>query len=216
MVRRRNRAGVEVADDHAVTAKDWALPSAEEHAQGQRCQVRRVRVALLPATTAGRRRGPRIEGRFGEPDGDVASGPQPALVRRPVPDPIALLVLGVHSAGFRRGHGFASLHSMVRRTQRPRVFMHQPPTVSERRLRSPARDRAIRQVQQVGRRQWKKDSGDHQQARVENAFFRYKSIIGESLRARSRAGQETEAFIACNLLNQLTQLGRPASYTIGR
>ena len=71
-------------------------------------------------------------------------------------------------------------------------------TVSERRPGSPARDRTIRQVQQVGRRQWKKDSGYHQQARVENAFFRYKSIIGESLRARSRVGQETEALLACN------------------
>ena len=74
----------------------------------------------------------------------------------------------------------------------------------------------IRQVQQAGRRQWKKDSGYHQQARVENAFFRYKLIIGESLRARSRAGQETEAILACNILNQMTQLGRPASYAIGR
>ena len=89
-------------------------------------------------------------------------------------------------------------------------------TVSGRRPRSPARDRTIRQVQQVGRRQWKKDSGYHQQARVENAFFRYKSIIGESLRARSRAGQQTEAILACNILNQMTQLGRPASYAIGR
>ena len=89
-------------------------------------------------------------------------------------------------------------------------------TVSGRRPRSPARDRTIRQVQQAGRRQWKKDSGYHQQARVENAFFRYKLIIGESLRARSRAGQETEAILACNILNQMTQLGRPASYAIGR
>ena len=89
-------------------------------------------------------------------------------------------------------------------------------TVSERRPRSPARDRTIRILQQVGRRQWKKDSGYHQQARVENAFFRYKSIIGESLRARRRAGQETEAILACNILNQMTQLGRPASYAIGR
>ena len=47
-------------------------------------------------------------------------------------------------------------------------------TVSGRRPRSPARDRTIRQVQQAGRRQWKKDSGYHQQARMENAFFRYK------------------------------------------
>jgi len=89
-------------------------------------------------------------------------------------------------------------------------------TLSGRRPRPPARHRTIRQVQQVGRRQWKKDSGYHQQARVENAFFRYKSIIGERLRARSRAGQETEALLACNLLNQMTQLGRPASYAIGR
>ena len=43
-----------------------------------------------------------------------------------------------------------------------------------------------------------------------------KLIIGESLRARSRAGQETEAILACNILNQMTQLGRPASYAIGR
>ena len=89
-------------------------------------------------------------------------------------------------------------------------------TVSGRRPRSPARDRTIRQVQQAGRRQWKKDSGYHQQARVENAFFRYKLIIGESLRARRRAGQETEAILACNILNQMTQRGRPASYAIGR
>ena len=79
----------------------------EEHAQGQRRQDRQVRVALLPATTPGRRRGPRTESVLGEPDGDIASGAQPALVRRPVPDPIPLLVLGVHPAGFRRGHGFA-------------------------------------------------------------------------------------------------------------
>ena len=78
-------------------------------------------------------------------------------------------------------------------------------TVSGRRLRSPTRDRTIRQVQQVGRRQWEKDSGYHQQGRVENAVFRYKSIIGESLRARSRVGQETEALLACNILNQMTQ-----------
>ena len=89
-------------------------------------------------------------------------------------------------------------------------------TVSGRRPRSPARDPTIQQVQQVGRRQWKKDSGYHQQARVENAFFRYKSSIGESLRTRSPGGQETEAVLACNVLNQMTQLGRPASYAIDR
>ena len=95
-----------------------------------------------------------------------------------------------------------------------------PPTrtasLSRRGPRSRVRDRTIRRVQVLGRRRWKKVSGYHQQARVENAFFRYKSIIGESLRARSRAGQETEVILACNILNQMTQLGRPASYAIGR
>ena len=64
-----------------------------------------------------------------------------------------------------------------------------PPTktarVSRRRPRSSARDRTIQKVKTIGRRRWKKASGYHRQARVENAFFRYKSIIGNGLRARS-------------------------------
>ena len=54
--------------------------------------------------------------------------------------------------------------------------------------RSPARDRTITLVRQLGRRRWKKASGYHRQGRVENAFFRYKSIIGDGLRARNPAG----------------------------
>ncbi len=68
----------------------------------------------------------------------------------------------------------------------------------------------------MGRRRWKKTSGYHRQARVENAFFRYKSIIGDGLRARSPGGQVAEALVACNVLNQMTDLGRPDSYAIGR
>ena len=88
--------------------------------------------------------------------------------------------------------------------------------VSRRGLRSSARDRTIRMVQEFGRRRWKKEAGYQQQARVENAFFRYKSIIGDGLRARTAAGRVTEAVLACNILNQMTGLGRPASYGIGR
>ena len=96
-----------------------------------------------------------------------------------------------------------------------------PPTstahVSRRGPRSSARDRTILAVKERttsvprpaglharrlspmrGRRRWKKTSGYHGQARVENAFFRYKSIL------------------ACNILNQMTGLGRPMSYRIGR
>ena len=69
---------------------------------------------------------------------------------------------------------------------------------------------------EIGRRRWKKTSGYHGQARVENAFFRYKSIIGDSLRACSPAGRGTEVDLACNILNQMTGLGRPMSHRIGR
>ena len=68
----------------------------------------------------------------------------------------------------------------------------------------------------VGRRRWKKEAGYHRQARVENAFFRYTSIIGGSLRARSPGGRVTEAVLVGNVLNQITDVGRPASYRIGR
>ena len=72
-----------------------------------------------------------------------------------------------------------------------------PPTttasLSRRGARSGARDRTIRRVKALGRRRWKKASGYHQQARVEHAFFRYTSIVGDCLRARSSSGQRREA-----------------------
>jgi hypothetical protein len=91
-----------------------------------------------------------------------------------------------------------------------------PPRISATRsTRSSAHDRTIKRVRKVGRRQWKKESGYHQQARVENTFFRYKSIIGDRLRARHPKSQEAEALIACTILNRMTELGRPESFTIG-
>ena len=82
--------------------------------------------------------------------------------------------------------------------------------------RSRARDYTVLAVKKIGRRRWKKMSGYHGQARVENAFFRYTSVIGDGLRACSLAGRGTEVVLACNILNQMTGLGRPMSYRIGR
>ncbi len=77
-----------------------------------------------------------------------------------------------------------------------------------------ARDRTVARVKEVGRRQWKKESGYHRQGTVENTFFRLKSIIGDRIRARHPNGQEAEALIACNILNRMTEMGRPESYAI--
>jgi len=86
-----------------------------------------------------------------------------------------------------------------------------PPTktATVTRRRCPARDKTVRRVDKVGRRRWKEESGYHRQARVENAFFRYKSIVGDRLRARDRRAQAVEARLACNALNRMTAIGRP-------
>ena len=88
--------------------------------------------------------------------------------------------------------------------------------VSRRRPRSRARDRTITDVRTLGRRRWKQEAGSQLQARVENAFFRYKSILGDRLRARSRGGRVAASVVACHVLNQMTELGRPESYSSGR
>ena len=81
--------------------------------------------------------------------------------------------------------------------------------------RAPSRDRTIRKVKKIGRRRWKKESGYHRQGTVGNAFFRFKSIIGVRLRVRHAKAQKTETLIACNILNQMFELARPASLVIG-
>ena len=77
-------------------------------------------------------------------------------------------------------------------------------------------NRTITDVRTLGRRRWKQEAGYQLQARVEKAFFRYTSILGDRLRARSRDGRVAESVVACTVLNQMPELGRPESYSIGR
>ena len=76
------------------------------------------------------------------------------------------------------------------------------------------RDAAIERIAEVGRRQWRKEAGAHQQARAENSMLRYKRIIGDSLRSKRLEAQVREAKIGVNVLNTMTRLGRPESVKI--
>lgn len=49
---------------------------------------------------------------------------------------------------------------------------------------------------------------------VETAMYRYKTIIGRRLRARTLPNQQTEAKVGCNVLNRMTRLGMPISVRI--
>ena len=68
------------------------------------------------------------------------------------------------------------------------------------------RNDAIERIGKVGRRQWRKESGAHQQAHAENGMYRCKRIIGDRLRAQQRESQKTEALIAVNVINRMTAL----------
>ena len=82
-------------------------------------------------------------------------------------------------------------------------------------LAGQARDAAVARIREVGRRQWRKESGQHRQARAENTFFRYKRLLGCRLRAGNAPAREIEARLACNVLNRMLELGAARSCAIG-
>ena len=76
------------------------------------------------------------------------------------------------------------------------------------------RDAAIARIAEVGRRQWRKESGAHQQSRAENGMYRYKRMIGDALRGRTSTAQAREAKIGVNVLNRMTEFGTPQSVAV--
>src|SRR3982751_3303307 len=76
------------------------------------------------------------------------------------------------------------------------------------------RDDHLRSIQIHGRIGWQRRSGYGRRSLVETAMYRYKTIIGRRLHARTLPNQKTEAEIACNALNKMTGLGMPISVRI--
>lgn len=76
------------------------------------------------------------------------------------------------------------------------------------------RDGIVRKIRAVGMRFWKQQSGYHRRSLAETMMFRYKQLFGEKLLARLFESQAVEAFIKCNALNKMTELGMPNSYAV--
>jgi hypothetical protein len=74
------------------------------------------------------------------------------------------------------------------------------------------RNRHIRSVNIIGRREWHIRSGFCKRSRIENVIYRYKAILGREAKARTLAGQRVEARIGCRILNKMATLGMPESY----
>ena len=76
------------------------------------------------------------------------------------------------------------------------------------------RDQHLQAIAEHGRISWQRSSGYGRRSLAETAMYRYKTIIGRRLRARTLPNQRTEAKIGCNVLNRMTNLGMPVSVRI--
>jgi hypothetical protein len=74
------------------------------------------------------------------------------------------------------------------------------------------RNRNIHSIRELGRREWHKRSGYSRRSMAENADYRYKTVIGRSMRSRTLEGQRVEVQLASKILNTMTCLGMPNSY----
>lgn len=72
----------------------------------------------------------------------------------------------------------------------------------------------LQAIERVGRGQWKKDSHYHRRSLAETAMFRFKTLLGDRLTARSFEGQVNESYVRCAALNRMTGLGMPVTETI--
>jgi hypothetical protein len=73
------------------------------------------------------------------------------------------------------------------------------------------RDRHIATIAKHGRTGWQRCSGYNRRSLIEIAMFRYKTIIGRRLHARTLNNQRTEAKTGCTVINRMTTLGMPVS-----
>lgn len=59
------------------------------------------------------------------------------------------------------------------------------------------RNQVLERISQVGRQQWKQESGYHRRSLAETTMFRFKTIFGATLRRRLFDNQAVELFLKC-------------------
>jgi len=73
------------------------------------------------------------------------------------------------------------------------------------------RNKILREIDIIGRENWKKQSQYHRRSLSETAMMRFKTIFGPTLYSRKINKQKTEAAIKIKCLNKMTALGMPVS-----
>lgn len=73
------------------------------------------------------------------------------------------------------------------------------------------RDQTLRRIGEIGRKQWKQESGYHRRSLAETTMFRLKTTFGGKLRRRTFDNQAVELFLQCVALNHMIGHGKPDS-----
>jgi hypothetical protein len=76
------------------------------------------------------------------------------------------------------------------------------------------RDKAIEEVERIGRKEWKIKMGYHKRSLAETGMFRLKTLLGDRLSARCLENQRAELNIRCYIINKMTALGMPQTVAI--
>jgi hypothetical protein len=77
-----------------------------------------------------------------------------------------------------------------------------------------ARNQRVRAIDRQGRKKWKRNSGYHPRSLSETGVWRFKGILGPTLRSRKVPNQQVEARIGCRILNRMIHLGKPETYQV--
>jgi IS5 family transposase len=73
------------------------------------------------------------------------------------------------------------------------------------------RDKNIRAIRKLGRKQWKKKTGYHRRSLAETTMYRFKNTFGDKLTSRVQIQQIIEVKIKCMVLNKMAKLGMPVT-----
>ena len=76
------------------------------------------------------------------------------------------------------------------------------------------RDQILQRIEQVGRADWKQESGYHRRSLAETTMFRLKVTFGGRVRLRSFDNQAVELFLQCVALNPMIQVAKPDRYPV--
>jgi transposase len=105
-------------------------------------------------------------------------------------------------------------HAVAERHPKAAVIIPPRTTAVASETISTQRDRHLAEIEQHGRMSWQRRSGYNRRSLVETTMYRYKTIIGRRLHARTLPNQRTKTKIGCNVLNQMISLGMPVTVRV--